>query len=91
MLRPRERSLLELLLLNPGITFNRECIVSLIWGLSDVDLRTVDVTVSRIREVFSQRAMRNPIRGVTGRGYQISDYEVEQIMLVLRRETLHLM
>jgi DNA-binding response OmpR family regulator len=82
-LRPRERSLFGLLLLNPGITFTRECIASLIWGLNDVDLRTVDVTVSRIREVFSQRAMRNPIRGVTGRGYQINPYEVEQTMLLL--------
>jgi hypothetical protein len=31
---------------------------------ADVDLRTVDATVSRIREVFPQRALPNPIRGV---------------------------
>jgi len=73
-LRPKERSLLELLLLNPGITFTRECIADFIWGAGNVDVRTVDATVSRIRQVFLQRSLPNPIRGVIGRGYQINGY-----------------
>jgi DNA-binding response OmpR family regulator len=73
-LRPKERSLLELLLLNPGITFTRECIADFIWGAGNVDVRTVDATVSRIRQVFLQRLLPNPIRGVIGRGYQINGY-----------------
>ena len=73
-LRPRERSLLELLVLNPGITFTRECIADLIWGPGNVDVRTVDATVSRIRQVFLQRSLPNPIRGVVGRGYQLNGY-----------------
>jgi Transcriptional regulatory protein, C terminal len=82
-LRPRERSLLRLLHLNPGITFSRECIASLIWGLDEVGLRTVDTTVSRIREVFLQHDLCNPIRGVVGRGYQINGHGVGDPKLVL--------
>jgi DNA-binding response OmpR family regulator len=70
-LRPRERSLLELLLLNPEITFSRECIAGFVWGPGAIDLRTVDATVSRVRQVL-QRSLDDPIRGVIGRGYQIN-------------------
>jgi DNA-binding response OmpR family regulator len=81
-LRPRERNLLRLLHLNPGITFSRECIASLIWGLDEVDLRTVDTTVSRIREVFLQHDLCNPIRGVIGWGYQLNGHAIDQRALL---------
>jgi len=82
-LRPNEHTLLGLLALNPSITFSRECIAGLIWGRADVDLRTVDATVSRVREVFLQRTLPNPVRGVIGRGYQINDSSIDQAALVL--------
>jgi hypothetical protein len=39
--------------------------------------------VSRIREVFLQRTLPNPVRGVIGRGYQINDCSIDQAALVL--------
>ena len=71
-LRPKERDLLELLMFNPRITFSRQSIADFLWGAGAVDLRTVDTTVSRIRQVFLQRSLGDPIRGVIGRGYQIN-------------------
>ena len=73
-LRPRERSLLELLILNPGTTFSREAIADFIWGPDTIDLRTVDATVSRLREAIAQRFLIDPIRGVPGKGYQMGDH-----------------
>ena len=57
---------------NPRITFSRQSIADFLWGAGAVDLRTVDTTVSRIRQVFLQRSLGDPIRGVIGRGYQIN-------------------
>ena len=72
-LRPKERGLLELLILNPGKTFSRECIADILWGPATIRLRTVDANVSRLRHVFAQHSLADPIRGVLSKGYQISE------------------
>jgi DNA-binding response OmpR family regulator len=57
-LSPREFAVLELLMLNPDMTFNRSVIANSIWGEGNVDPRTVDATISRLEE----RLSRNPLR-----------------------------
>jgi DNA-binding response OmpR family regulator len=72
-LSPREFAVLELLMLNPDMTFNRSMIANCIWAEDKVDLRTVDATISRLRKAIKQRSSSDrPIRSVIGRGYQFS-------------------
>ena len=70
-LSPREFAVLELLMLNPDITFSRNVIAGCIWGHDNVDPRTVDATISRLRRAIKQQSASNhPIRSVSGKGYQ---------------------
>ena len=70
-LSPREFAVLELLMLNPDMTFNRSVIANSIWGEGNVDPRTVDATISRLRRAIKQKSSsHHPIRSVIGRGYQ---------------------
>lgn len=46
----REFELLKFLSLNPDKVFNREHLLKVVWGYEYGDLRTVDVTVRRLRE-----------------------------------------
>ena len=70
-LSPREFAVLELLMLNPEMTFNRAVIGDCVWGQGKVELRTVDATISRLRKAIKQQSRSNhPIRSVPARGYQ---------------------
>jgi DNA-binding response OmpR family regulator len=70
-LSPREFAVLELLMLNPNIALSRSVIATCVWGRSNVDLRTVDATISRLRKAINQDPHSDrPIRSVPGRGYQ---------------------
>ena len=70
-LSPREFAVLELLMLNPEMTFSRAVIGDCVWGQGKVDLRTVDATISRLRKAIKQQSRSNhPIRSVPARGYQ---------------------
>jgi two-component system, OmpR family, phosphate regulon response regulator PhoB len=70
-LSPREFAVLELLMLNPEMTFSRAVIGDCVWGQGKVDLRTVDATISRLRKAIDQRSATNrPICSILGRGYQ---------------------
>lgn len=70
-LSPREFAVLELLMLNPEMTFSRAVIGDCVWGHGKVDLRTVDATISRLRKAIKQQSRSNhPIRSVPARGYQ---------------------
>ena len=73
-LSPREFAVLELLMLNPNFAFSRTIIARCIWGRSNVDLRTVDATISRLRKAIHQDTSSDrPIRSVLGRGYQFQE------------------
>jgi len=46
----REFELIKFLILNPDKVFDREHLLKVVWGYEYGDLRTVDVTVRRLRE-----------------------------------------
>lgn len=67
-LKPKEFSLLALLMSNPGRVFTRDRILERIWGFDWVgDSRTVDVHVRRLREKI-EADPSEPARIVTVRG-----------------------
>jgi DNA-binding response OmpR family regulator len=73
-LSPREFAVLELLMLNPNIALSRSTIAGCIWGRNNVDLRTVDAMISRLRKAIHQHSSSDrPIRSVPGRGYQFQE------------------
>jgi len=68
------RSRLEHLLEKPGRVFSRAQLLDLVWGRSaDVDERTVDVHIGRLRRKLSRGRERDPIRTVRAAGYVIDD------------------
>jgi two-component system phosphate regulon response regulator PhoB len=73
-LAPIDFRLLEYLLEKPGRVFSRTQLLDLVWGRSaDVDERTVDVHIGRLRKKLSKGRERDPIRTVRGAGYAIDD------------------
>jgi two-component system, OmpR family, phosphate regulon response regulator PhoB len=66
--------LLECLLERPGRVFSRAQLLDLVWGRSvEVDERTVDVHIGRLRRKLSKGKERDPIRTVRGSGYAIDE------------------
>ena len=58
----------------PGRVFSRAQLLDLVWGRSeDVDERTVDVHIGRLRRKLSRGRERDPIRTVRAAGYVIDD------------------
>jgi two-component system phosphate regulon response regulator PhoB len=73
-LGPTDFRLLEYLLERPGRVFSRAQLLDLVWGrLAEVDERTVDVHIGRLRKRLSKGKERDPIRTVRGSGYAIDD------------------
>jgi two-component system phosphate regulon response regulator PhoB len=73
-LRPTEFRLLEFLLERPGRVYSRPQLLDSIWGQSvEVDERTVDVHVGRLRKALSRGRERDPIRTVRGAGYSFDE------------------
>ena len=73
-LGPTDFRLLEFLLEKPGRVFSRAQLLDLVWGRSaEVDERTVDVHIGRLRRRLSKGKERDPIRTVRGAGYAIDD------------------
>ena len=73
-LGPTEFRLLEYLLEKPGRVFSRAQLLDGVWGLStDIDERTVDVHVGRLRKALSRGKERDPIRTVRGAGYAFDE------------------
>ena len=69
-LRPREFSLLEYLLRNPGRVLSKTMILSRVWGYTfDPGTNVVDVLVSRLREKVDREFDRKLIHTVRGAGY----------------------
>jgi two-component system phosphate regulon response regulator PhoB len=73
-LGPTDFRLLEYLLEKPGRVFSRAQLLDLVWGRSaEVDERTVDVHIGRLRKRLSKGRERDPIRTVRGAGYAIDE------------------
>ena len=71
-LGPTEYRLLETLLENPGRVLSRGQLIDRVWGnASEVDERTVDVHVGRLRKALIRGREADPIRTVRGAGYAI--------------------
>lgn len=72
-LGPTEFRLLELLLSNPDRVFNRSQCLDRVWGRSaDVEERTVDVHVLRLRQALEPTGAHSRIQTVRGVGYRYS-------------------
>ncbi|QAY95418.1 phosphate regulon transcriptional regulatory protein PhoB [Methylovirgula ligni] len=73
-LGPTEFRLLEYLMGKPGRVFSRAQLLDSIWGFSaEIDERTVDVHVGRLRKALSQGGERDPIRTIRGAGYSFDE------------------
>ena len=71
-LGPTEFRLLSTLIEKPGRVWSREQLLDRVWGRDkDVDLRTVDVHVGRLRKALDQDGEPDPIRTVRGTGYSL--------------------
>jgi two-component system phosphate regulon response regulator PhoB len=73
-LGPTEFRLLEHLMEKPGRVFSRAQLLDSVWGLSaEIDERTVDVHVGRLRKALSNSGEKDPIRTVRGAGYSFDE------------------
>ena len=69
-LGPTEFRLLEQLMEKPGRVYTRAQLLDSVWGMSiEIDERTVDVHVGRLRKELSFGREKDPIRTVRGSGY----------------------
>jgi two-component system phosphate regulon response regulator PhoB len=73
-LGPTEFRLLEHLMEHPGRVISRARLLDAVWGLSsEIEERTVDVHVGRLRKVIIRGRERDPIRTVRGVGYSFDE------------------
>ena len=73
-LGPIEFRLLSTFIEKPGRVWTRDQLLTRVWGRdSDVDTRTVDVHIGRLRKALSKHGGVNPIRTVRGAGYSLDD------------------
>lgn len=73
-LGPTEFRILEFLMERPGRVFSRAHLLDSVWGMeSEIDERTVDVHVGRLRKAINLPDEKDPIRTVRGTGYAFDD------------------
>ena len=71
-LSPKEFDLLKHFLINPKQVFSREQLLDQIWGLdSDLEIRTVDVHIRRLRKAINLQGLSPFIRTVRSAGYSL--------------------
>ena len=71
-LSPKEYDLLINFILNPKLVFSREQLLDKVWGVeSDIELRTVDVHIRRLRKAVNIQGCREVIRTVRSTGYSL--------------------
>ena len=71
-LGPTEFRLLRHFMENPGRVFSRERLLDAVWAHdADIDARTVDVHVRRLRKALNQGGLRDVIRTVRSAGYSL--------------------
>lgn len=67
---PKEFDVLKMLSARPGHVYSREIILNQIWGIEgDVEIRTVDVVIGRLRRALKRGSETDPIRTIRGAGY----------------------
>jgi two-component system phosphate regulon response regulator PhoB len=72
--RGAEYRLLEFLMSHPGRTFNRTQLLEQVWaGDNDIDERTVDVNVQRLRKILAKPGLETCIQTVRGFGYRFTE------------------
>jgi two-component system, OmpR family, phosphate regulon response regulator PhoB len=75
-LGPTEFRLLRFLLERPGRVFSREQLLDAVWGRdAEVELRTVDVHIRRLRKALNASERRDLIRTVRSAGYALDASE----------------
>jgi two-component system phosphate regulon response regulator PhoB len=73
-LGPTEFRLLEQLMKSPGRVYERVQLLDMVWGRdAEIDDRTVDVHVGRLRKQLSKNGEPDPIRTVRGAGYAFDE------------------
>jgi two-component system phosphate regulon response regulator PhoB len=73
-LSPTLFRLLELLMEKPGRVFSRAQLLDSVWGqYAEIDDRTVDVHIGRLRKAVSKGHQHDPIRTVLGVGYAFDE------------------
>ena len=73
-LGPTEFRLLEFLMEKPGRVYSRAQLLDAVWGRdAEIDERTVDVHVGRLRKSVTRGMGRDPIRTVRGAGYALDE------------------
>jgi two-component system, OmpR family, phosphate regulon response regulator PhoB len=73
-LGPTEFRLLEHLMKSPGRVYDRIQLLDMVWGRdAEIDDRTVDVHVGRLRKAVANGKERDPIRTVRGTGYAFDE------------------
>jgi two-component system phosphate regulon response regulator PhoB len=70
-LGPKEYQLLKLFLENPGRVFSRDQLLDKIWGNVNVEPRTVDVHIRRLRKNINASQKKDLIRTVRSSGYSL--------------------
>ncbi|WP_374944838.1 phosphate regulon transcriptional regulator PhoB [Sphingomonas sp.] len=75
-LGPTEFRLLKHFLEHPGWVFSRERLLDAVWGHdSDIEARTVDVHIRRLRKAINVRDLPDVIRTVRSAGYSLDASE----------------
>jgi two-component system phosphate regulon response regulator PhoB len=73
-LRGAEFRLLEFLMSHPGRAFNRTQLLAQIWGGDlEIDERTIDVNIQRLRKILVEPGYERYIQTVRGLGYRFAD------------------
>lgn len=73
-LGPTEFKMLEFLMERPGRVFSRSQMLDGVWGIdTEIDERTVDVHVGRLRKAINKPRELDPIRTVRGGGYSFDE------------------
>jgi two-component system phosphate regulon response regulator PhoB len=73
-LGPTEFKLLNCLAEHPNMVFSREKLLDSVWGVDNinVEIRTVDVHIGRLRKALRIKGKKDPIRTVRSAGYSIN-------------------
>ena len=71
-LGPTEYRLLKFFMESPGRVFSRGQLLDGVWGTeSDIELRTVDVHIRRLRKALEIEGAKDPVRTVRSAGYSL--------------------
>ena len=71
-LGPTEFRLLRFFMEHPGRVFSRSQLLDAVWGAdSDIELRTVDVHIRRLRQGIEREGTADPVRTVRSAGYAL--------------------